>query len=481
MGLVDWSRRDRNEGPAYAVAAMGAAVGVGVGATCDDGATGATLHPTLLAKVGYGTVPVGFARTADGQLHVAFETNTSWGDSASGVGSLSISPAGGVGSQVQALAWTSSSGGSPNGIPGLAVMPSGALQAVFGGSPSGVDGPWGISSTDGGATWSAPANIGSGSMAFGDSNLTLQISKGAPVLTAGCCGNVVIQQGFGTGSPTSQLTNSSDDAAGNTDSAVDAATGAVVASWDSNAGSGGIWLQQAAPTVGAAQKAPIPSQYGTGAPLILAGRDSGPGVFAAYPADFGATTHIRLLRYGGGSVAVGSVPALHAAESGVATGPDGRIWVVWAGEINGHGVTAFTRSNKAVTRFEPIQTTNFTWANLYTLSGDGRLGPLDLLMSGTPNVKTGPLVEGIYYARLLPELSASAGVTSLGGGKFQLKVAVTDAGDPVSGATVSVKGQSKTTNSSGSATLSASGSAGGRVTVTVTHPGYSVLKISVKL
>ena len=263
-----------------------AALGLTVALLGPEGAVGAGLHPKLLAKVGYGTVPIGFARSADGSLHVAFETNTSWGDSASGVGAVAISPSGKVGPQVQALAWSGLTSGSPNGIPGLAVTPSGALQAVFGGSPSGVDGPWSITSTDGGATWSAPADIGSGSMAFGDSNVTLQMSNGTPVLTAGCCGNIVIQQGFGTGSPTYQLTSTSDDAAGNTASAIDAKTGAVVASWDSNAGSGGIWLRQASPTVGAAQKVPIPSQYGTGAPLIVAGRDAGPGVFAAYPADY---------------------------------------------------------------------------------------------------------------------------------------------------------------------------------------------------
>ena len=458
-----------------------AALGLTVALLAPEGAVGAALHPKLLAKVGYGTVPIGFARSADGRLHMAFETNTSWGDSASGVGAVAISPSGKVGPQVQALAWSGLTSGSPNGIPGLAVTPSGALQAVFGGSPSGVDGPWSITSTDGGATWSAPADIGSGSMAFGDSNVTVQMSNGTPVLTAGCCGNIVIQQGFGAGSSTYQLTNTSDDAAGNTASAIDAKTGAVVASWDSNAGSGGIWLQRASPTVGAAQKVPIPSQYGTGAPLIVAGRDAGPGVFAAYPADHGPTTHVRLLRYGGGSVAVGSVKRLRAAVSSVATSLDGRLWVVWAGEINGHGITAFTRSNKAVTRFEPIQTRRFTWAQLFTLSGDGRLGPLDLLMSGTPDVKTGPLVQGIYSARLLPELSATIGSTSLGKGKFKLNAKVTDAGDAVSGATVSAKGQSKTTPATGSAKLTISGSAGGDVRVTVTHPGYRSLKIRIKL
>jgi hypothetical protein len=455
-------------------------LGVMAALVAPNGAVGATLHPKLLTKSGYGTLPIGFARSADGRLHVAFSTEISWGDTATGVGAVTISPSGNVGPQVQALTWNGVTSGSPSGVPGLAVLPSGALQAVFGGSPSGVNGPWGITSTDGGATWSAPVNIGSGLLAVGDSNVTLQVSKGTPVLTAGCCGNVVIQQGFGMNAPTYQLTNTSNDAAGNTASAVDAKTGAVVASWDSNAGSGGIWLQQAAPTVGAAQKAPIPTQYGTGAPLMLAGRDAGPGVFAAYPADFGPTTHVRLLRYGGGSVAVGSVKGLHAAVTSVATSLDGRLWVIWEGELNGHEVTAFTRSNKAVTRFEPIQTGRFAWADLFTLSGDGRLGPLDLLMDGIPDTK-GPVVQGIYYTRLLPEFSANIAATSLGKGKFKLTATVTDAGDAVSGATVSAKGQSKTTNAKGSAKLTVKGSAGDHVNVTVTHPGYRSLTVRVKL
>jgi hypothetical protein len=134
-----------------------------------------------------------------------------------------------------------------------------------------------------------------------------------------------------------------------------------------------------------------------------------------------------------------------------------------------------------VTRFEPIQTGRFTWAQLFTLSGDGRLGPLDLLMSGTPDVKTGPLVEGIYYARMLPELSATVTATGVKGGKFKLTAKVTDAGDAVSSATVSAKGQSKTTNATGSAKLTVSGSKGDHVSVSISHPGYRGLKIGVKL
>jgi hypothetical protein len=455
-------------------------LGLAISLTAPAGAAAATLHKTLLAKVGYGTTPPSLARTADGVMHVAFETNVNWGDLANGVGARSISPSGHIGPHVQALAW-GSGGGSPSGIPGLAVLPGGSLEATFGGSPHGGDGPWGISSTDGGASWSAPVDVGSGSMAAGDSYVPLVVSNGTPILGAGCCGGIVIQRGFGAGAPTYLLTNNNDNAAAQTGFAVDAATGAAIAGWNSNAGSGGTWLQQVAPTKGNAEKVPVPSQYGTGTPLIVAGRDRGPGVFVAYPGNYGTTTHLRLLLYGGGSVAVGSVTQLHANTWGIATGNDGRIWALWSGVINGKGVTAITRSNKAVTRFEPIQQYQSTWAQLFSLSGDGRLGPLDLLLGGTPAVKTGQAVAGIYYARVLPELSASVSANKLGGGKFALNAKVTDAGDAVSGAKVSAKGQSKKTNTNGTAKLTISGPAGGRVTVTVTDAGYRVLTTSVKL
>jgi hypothetical protein len=458
-------------------------VALAVALIAPAGVVAKSFHPQEIApKTSPGFTPTGFARSADGTLHVAYETNVNWGNSANGVGVASIAPSGHVGPQVQALSW-GGSGGSPNGIPGLAVLPGGTLEAVFGGSPSSDDGPWGISSTDGGSTWSSPADIGSGSMEFGDSALTLQVSKGTPVFTAGCCGGIVIQQGFGTGSPTYLLTNNSDNAAGNTDSAVDAATGADVASWDSNAGSGGLWLQQVAPSPGPAVKAPIPSQYGTGVPLIVAGRDSGPGVFAAYPANWGnPTTHIRLLRYGGGSVAVGAVKGLFASRWGVATGSDGRIWVFWYGEINGKGIIAVTRSNNAVTRFEPIQQYHYNWDYLDVLQGDGRLGPLDMVLNGAPNSALGQqIANGLYWARVRPQLSASVAVEQLSKHEFKLKVHVSDAGDPVSGATASALGHSKTTNVNGQAKLKVTGSSGESATVAVSAPGYNGVKATITL
>jgi hypothetical protein len=441
-------------------------------------AAGAALHPTLLAKAGYGATPVGFARTADGTLHVVIDQNTNWGDSYNGIAAILISPTGHIGPAVQALNWN---GQSAQGIPGLAVVPGGALEATWGGYPFGSDGPWGISSSDGGAAWSTPANIGSGSMGFGDSHVALAVSNGTPVLVAGCCGNIVVQQGFGAGSPTYQLTNSTDGCAGNTDTAVDAATGAAVASWDSCNGSGGLYLQQVAPSQGTAQKAPVPSQYGTGIPLILAGRDVGPGVFAAYPTNYANTTHIGLLRYGGGSVSVGSVKHLHANVWGVATANDGRLWVMWWGQNTktGNQEIAVTRSNNADNAFEPIQVFGLSFSSLFTLSGDGRIGPLDLLMGGTPS--SNGAVNSILYARFIPVLSAGVTAAGLGGGKFKIKAHVTDAGDPVTTGTVFAKGSHKATNGHGRATLTVSGHSGENVTVTVTAPGYNPLKKTITL
>ena len=102
-----------------------------------------------------------------------------------------------------------------------------------------------------------------------------------------------------------------------------------------------LYLQGVAPTVEAPQVAPGQNRNA----LVLAGRDKRPGRLAAYTTD---GKHVRLFRYGGGSVAVGLRAGTTAKVLGVATGLDGRIWVMW-GDDAGGGV-AVTRSNKAVTR-----------------------------------------------------------------------------------------------------------------------------------
>jgi hypothetical protein len=430
---------------------------------------------TRLSTVGVGPMPsYGMVRTPDGTLHLVYQTTPGGVSSPNGLAARSISGAGSVGPQFAALQ------GWQAGRPGLIALPNGTLEAVFGAispAPTLTSSIWAVSSSDGGATWAAPANVRGGgpleSLAYG-SDLTAQMAGSTPVLTLPQAGGLVIQEGLAAGSPAQLVTNNSNNSAGDVNSAVDAGSGQFVASWQSLAGNGGTYIQAVAPTISAAQQVP-------GQPrnqLVIAGRDAGPGIFAAYTPN---NTTVRLIRYGGGSVAVGSVAGVPASTLGVATGLDGRIWVMWGGDSG----LAVTRSNKAVTQFEPIQHLAYIPSSLYRLAGDGRLGPLDLLVDEIPPAKSGPVPPtGTFYARVLPELSASVGATAVKNKQGQvvahtLVVHVTDAGDPVSGATVTAAGKSLPTNTAGIAKLNAP--AAGSITVTISKPGYQKLTKSIQL
>ena len=463
---------------------LGAAV-VALFALSLSGATGATLAGKSVAftrvnTVGVGTFTVyGMTRTPNGALHLIYQTTTGSALSPTGLGTISISPAGTVGAETAALkGWNTS-------IPGLLGLPNGGLEAVFGATsppnPDQVSGPWAITSTDGGATWSTPSQVGTQKPdephAYG-ANVTGQRSGTTPVVTLSVAGGIVAQRGLGQGSPTVSLTDSSNGASGDVDSALDAATGEVVASWDSLAGKGGDYIKGAVPTVQGAAK--VPGVWKNEA--VISGRDTGPGVFAAYTTD---NQHVRLYRYGGGTVAVGSLTGVTPKAMGTATGLDGRIWVLWGDENGGFAVT---RSNKAVTQFEPIQlvSPNPKAFSLYRIGGDGRLGPLDLLVEMIPEANNKTLPPGTFHARVLPEFGATtSSVTLTQNGKttgYKLTVHVTDAGDPVAGATVTAGGKTgKTSTGNGNAVLPLPASAAGTIAVSVTDAGYQPLSLSAKL
>jgi hypothetical protein len=410
---------------------------------------------------------VALARSADGNLHLVFQTYA--GTALSGLGAISISPSGHASPQVAALP------GWQAGQPGLVSM-NGTLEAVFGAiSPSNVSSLWGITSSNGGSTWSAPAIVKGGgpleALAYG-SDVTAALSSGTPVVTLPQAGQLVIQRGLGAGSPSYQLTNSADGAVGETEVATDAATGEVVAGWDSIAGNPKLYLQGASPSAGALQAVPGQSRN----IQELAGRDTGPGVFGAYTPD---GKHVRLLRYGGGSIAVGSLKTTQAKVLGVATSLDGRIWVMWGDDSNG-GV-AVTRSNKAVNRFEPIQRLKPNSAVIYRVSGDGRLGPLDLIVDQIPNQKGSIPPPGLYHGRTLAMLTAQISVKPIKSKKLvvighTVTITVSDAGDPVAGAKVTVDKTTHTTNAKGVAQFKFGPKVTGKLGVTITHATYWPLK-----
>jgi len=449
------------------------------------------LNIKLLGRTGQSGYPQpGFVRTSDGTLHVAYATQTPWGNSAYGIATTSVSTSGKLGSTVQALS------GWNTGIPGIAAYPSGQLSVFFGGgttnNSTGSDsGPWRITSSNGGSSWTSPTDVRQNpTLEASSGDTTVGLSAGQPVLTLAQAGAIPVQKGL-TGGPSSvfQITNSKDNFAGNVSSAVDASTGAMIASWNSVQSPGGLWYQQVAPTLGSAHKLGGPFNFGQ-QQFVLAGRDSGPGVFGAW-APPTKQINVKLVRIGGGTISVGHVNGVGAAEVGVATGIHGRIWVMWWGQntksTTGADVLAVTRSNMAVTRFEPIQKYTLNASYMQRLSGDGRLGPLDMLIGESPVPPSGkPLVSGIYYARVLPVLSARAKVRTVKNSagqvlSYKVKVKVTDAGDPVSGAKVTILKHSAKTSKKGIATIKLPGSSPVKTKMKVVHKGYKKLTQKIHL
>ncbi len=411
------------------------------------------------------------SRTKDGTLHLIYQTTTGTSSTPTGLGARTISPAGTLGVQVQALkGWTTS-------IPGLVALSNGTLEAVFGATspkPKQISGLWAISSSNGGKGWSAPTEVAAGGtnepQAYG-ANIRAEQSGSTTVLSLNVAGGIVVQRGLGANMPTALITTGADNFAGDVDSALDAATKTMVVSWDSNAHSGGDYIKAA--TGGKTMR--VPGQ--TRNEVVISGRDGGPGVFAAYTSD---GTSVRLVRYGGGSVAVGSTSGITAKMLGTATGLDGRIWVMWGDE---NGGLAITRSNKAVTKFEPIQQVNPHAFTLYRIGGDGRLGPLDLFVEQSNGAGK---VGGTFYARVLPVLSASTKVVAVKNKSgnviaHALTVTVSDAGDAVPGATVKVSGHTGKTDGKGHAQITVPGSSGGTVQISVTEPGYQPLSAQASL
>lgn len=414
---------------------------------------------------GTSAAAVAMVRASDGKLHLVYQTFTD--RHASGLGSLTINAAGIAGPQVQVL-----TGWQP-GMPGFLQVITGQLAVFFGAiSPDNVSSVWSSLSSDGGATWSAPEDVRGSvpneALAYG-SDVTAAMAGGQAVLALPQAGNLVVQTGLGAGASSQQVTNASDGSTTDADLAVDAATHQVVASWSSIAHEPSLYMQGVAPGTGTPQLVPGQSRNA----LVIAGRDTGPGVFGAYTTD---GTHVRLFRYSAGTVAVGSRPGTGAKVLGVATGVDGRMWVMW-GDDSGGGL-AVTRSNKAVTAFEPIQHLDLKVLTLYRLQGEGRLGPLDLLVDAIPNGSGSVPTPGLYHARVLPVLSAGASLTTPKKAHI-LTVTVSDAGDPVAGATVSVKGQKAKTSANGIAKLTFGSTAVGTATLTVTSPGYQLLSKTV--
>ena len=160
---------------------------------------------------------------------------------------------------------------------------------------------------------------------------------------------------------------------------------------------------------------------------------------------------------------------------GVFTGPAGRLWIAFGDR----DTVWVTRTSKALSRFEPLQTLAAPAGafNLLRLEGEGSTGPLDLFADVLVN---GGSKDGSYFQHVLPLLSAGATARPVKSANGKVKayvvtVRVSDVGDPLAGASVSgFLGAPRKTGVAGTVMPGR-----GRIAFSVVAPNYIGAKTSV--
>jgi hypothetical protein len=202
----------------------------------------------------------------------------------------------------------------------------------------------------------------------------------------------------------------------------------------------------------------------------------GGGVYLAYCVN---KTPCSLALWKVGAAKAMAVPSsANAFGVTLAQGPGGRIWLAWYNKQSNK--VYVTRTNKAATRFGAVRSyaTPCIEDGLLGLGGSP-LAKLDVGMSCLNN----SLKQEQYVTQVLAGLSLSfPGTVHLGSTGATVKITVTDAGDPVAGATVKFAGKTLKTNAKGQVAvkLAASAKTGG-YKISVTAPNYAAAGGSVSV
>jgi hypothetical protein len=313
-----------------------------------------------------------------------------------------------------------------------------------------------------GAVWGGAA---AGAAPFLGTTLT---RDGQPVTAWVGAGVAAIKLGLDPTSPAPQQICAC--AATRASVATDQQSGAVVVGGVTIGSPAGSFMEQALPTGGPRQLVPSLTQDGSSG---LTARIGAGGVYTAWTNG----KAVDLTRYQGPTTQVVRGPYTSADAFAA---PDGRLWVVFGDDRDG---LYATRSNEAVTRFEPIQHLGAPGgtSTLWNTAGDASTGPLDLFA----DVSTGPAARGYWHTRVLGRESLLTRVSHIGGagGKTAVSFVLTDAGDPIAGARVVIAHggttRTLTTDSTGKASLLVDG--GGKLTAKAIAPGYTTTLVGLLL
>ena len=415
----------------------------------------------------------GLARAA-GNLHVAWEQVDG---ARAEIAHQSISAAGTpVASNVVVEGWQAIN-------PHVDLAAAGAqLRAVWAGAQGGQAGPV-VSAGAGGSGWSAPTPALSA---------VTDASAAGIGAAMGADGTLVVAQGDTAAGTNRVRVGAGAEVAFETggccalqpDAAIDSVSGKAFLAWYSTApGRRGLWTQEVSTSglvgtrarVAGSGSADGSAAVPPGQRTAITARIGAGGVFVAYGGGYPAFTSVNLLRIGRGPVVVARSDRIEHV--GVAPGPEGRLWLFWS---RGDGYLV-TRSNRAATRFESVTHVSLPAADATTfgLYGEGSGGPLDLVA----HAGTGTAIPD-WHTQVLPRLSLAvvSSRTEKRGKRTvrRLALRVTDAGDPVGGARITIAGKRFTTASSGRVTAVVPAS-GKQVDATAAKAGYANAIVRVRV
>ncbi len=406
--------------------------------------------PGTWTTVGVGGTerPVGVigAVRLQGTLHVAWVRRT--GGNSYDLMHTAISAAGAVGTPTSVVSgWA--------GLGDAALVSSGGqLLAFFPGqhSTNTKDPFFGLNlatSADAGASWplQGGGSIYTGEFAYGRTP-SVALLGGTPIETWNGRSGQVVHVGLDPGAPVSvygpsQCCNLNQNIASDGSS--------VWAAWCSqNDAPAGRWVQAIDPATGRPSGSPqkLP---GSEAPLCeSAGREplvvrSGGGFYVADAAGGASGTRVLLWRIGSATPLTVTASSDTHSRVALAAAPDGRLWVAWR-TFHGASVIHLRRSNRSATRFGAEVTVKAPKAAVEVahIDLDAQADRVDVLASFSfVDSSQGTL----FHTQAFPGLTLTAR-----GGRV-VSFLVTDAGDPVAGATVKVGGRTLRTNASGKASI----------------------------
>ena len=429
----------------------------------------------------------GFVRTPDGVLHVAFLRREA--GNTNSMHHVPISQRGAFGADTNMVGtWSFLAN------PDLVTGPGGGLRAFFGGihtTNTGEPNDEMNTATAGpaGDAWAvATPSISHGDQGAADAGATTA-ADGTPFVSWGATLGVFVHRGPAIG-PSTNLQPALGGCCGYAPDLARDGSGNIAAAWFSNAtGNEGVFAQQVDPAGGAALGAParMPGsatrfqgelksvQMVSRTPIVA--RPGRAGFWVAYPGGYPSQSRVLLWRVGGGLAVLARDRNVAHDQVGLAAAPDGKLWAFWSEKEGSRYRIVVTRSDKDVRRFGERIVLRPPAGSVddFHLLGDAQRGRLDLLGSfGTVNgVST-------WHRQVLPGLTLKATTRRLRSGAVRVTVAVRDAGRPVKGATVKVKGRKAKTNAKGRARLRLR-SATGRLSVSAAKRGFVTDKAKVRV